>query len=217
MSADYVEHLERSAAVVQALDPEQVAGASIGEVVYKSDRSVRHALGKFALTSGGSVHLGLELSIGPHFDFQSLLVDRLIGMHYVGSRAPELLDRGPSFIGAVAGEGDTVHWAHAMLTEDLTQGGRLRRSPISTGLLAKFHKAGINESLDGAKPPTVEVVKVQGIETVVQFIPAWRMTSGQYGPLESKIRQAQEGLTIALPEGSKLAQALNKPLGRTVV
>lgn len=205
MSLPYV---ERSAKIVDALDPDQIAGMYIGDVIYENDYFVRHAIGH-VLLGGESVYLGIELP-KRRCNSQMLFVDDLRQISYmIKENEPGLLPYAPSFVGAVSGKDEKAYQARAVLTEDLTQGGHYKLEPKPAS--DEFQKKGVHLGIEPSGPHALMTAMPASQEKIVSFFPTpFGMAYDIRDLLGDQILEAQEALTVVLDDESALAADLTR-------
>lgn len=201
--------MERSREAVQDLDTEAVAGLRVGTMIYGNTYFARHALGEAATASGGSVHLAVELPERCR-NAHMLLVTNLVQISYLLERHPEMASAVPSFMGAISVEGDERR-VSAVLTEDITQGGRFKADPDIAD--ERFRKS-IQLPTDAHGPYAPVTAQVADRTEILGFFPPpFSMNLPERYRLDMYIPSAMDGLTIGIPADSELAASLNRPDG----
>lgn len=197
-------YVERSAKIAEALDPEQIAGMYIGDVTYENNFFARHALGR-VLLGGETVYLGLELP-KHRCSSQLLFMNNLQQISDMIEEDPELLPYAPSFVGALSGNGEQ---AKAVLTEDLTQGGRCELEP---GLPSdELQKKGVQLGIELAGPHALTTAQPNGQEKIISFFPApFIVNYDVHDLLNERMSDAQSRLTVPLCDNSVLAADINR-------
>lgn len=202
MSFEYVEH---SRDLVAGLDPEQIGAMTLGDVTFDNGFFARHALGRVEV-DGEPLYLAVDLPLR-RCTAQSLLLTNMHQIRRMLDVAPDMAQYAPSFIGAVASGEERRYWAGAVLTEDMTEGGRypLTETTPSDELVKK----GVRLAVEQGGPHALATARPGGHEKIVSFFPdPFRMLVADRDEYDDTTKRNQERLTVEIPDSSALSNEI---------
>lgn len=192
--------------IVRSLNPEDIGSMPVGDVVYENEWLTRHALGKTVLANGQPIHLAVELPVGLR-PSQTLFTTHLRQIGHMLAEAPELLPYVPSFVGALASDSQWGCFARAVLTEDVTEGGRYLLDPQPPS--AEFQQKSVQLGLKPAEADALMVSEIAGQEKIISFSPPpFTLAVDTGAKLKKEVFNAQEALTVMIGPDSALSESI---------